>query len=93
MTTTAVCRLGGGCDDLDHSSATGVLRQCRLISPHLDGTNPAKQLSSFDFKFLFKFLANHIAQVGDLSLRLKYFQELQPRLLEKYLNLTFHLRI
>ncbi len=31
MTTTAVCRSGGGCDDLDHGSATGVLRQCRLI--------------------------------------------------------------
>ncbi len=35
MTATAVCRLGGGCDDLDHGSATGVLRQCRLIQPHL----------------------------------------------------------
>ncbi len=31
--TTAVCRSGGACDDLDHGSTTGVLWQCRLIQP------------------------------------------------------------
>ncbi len=39
--TTAVCRSVGGCDDLDRGSVTGVLRQCRLTQPHLDGTNPS----------------------------------------------------
>ncbi len=32
---------GGGCDDLDQGSATVVLQRCRLIRPHLNGTNPS----------------------------------------------------
>ncbi len=50
MTTTAVCRLGGGCDDLDHGSATGVLQIVTLhIYPETANLIPVQFGSDFKF--------------------------------------------
>ncbi len=46
MTTTAVCRLAEGCDNLDLGSVTGVLWRCGWIQPHLKRNQRNSYISS-----------------------------------------------